>query len=153
MKTEALGRWLENILHTKIPLTKEMDIRVTGYDGATLKLRAPLARNVNDKGSAFGGSLFSLAVLAGWGLLSLKLKEENLAGDVVIHETSVTYRHPVSEDLEACCELAGDNEYSKLITALRTRGKGRITLDVNVMQGSRIAMHFRGSFVAFRLNR
>ncbi len=35
-------------------------------DDEPVVLRAPLAPNANHKGTAFGGSLYSLAVLTGW---------------------------------------------------------------------------------------
>ncbi len=149
MDSQSLVEYLENSLLTKIPLTKAMGISVAGYDGATLALRAPLALNVNDKGTAFGGSLYSLAVLAGWGLLSIKLKEENLAGDVVIHESSINYRLPATGDIEAKCPIPGETEYSRFIEEFRTTGKGRITLEVRIIRGSRSAVKFSGNYVAY----
>jgi thioesterase domain-containing protein len=150
MDTELLAGYLENSLLTKIPLVKAMGITVAGYDGRTLVLRAPLGPNVNDKGTAFGGSLYSLAVLAGWGLLCIKLKEENLVGDVVIHESAVTYRLPVTGDLEASCTIPGEGEYSRFIEDFRVTGKGRITLEVRIMRDSRAAVKFTGNYVAYR---
>lgn len=150
MDTELLAGYLESTIITKIPMAKEMQIRVAGYDRNTLVLQAPLAPNVNDKGTAFGGSLYSLAVLTGWGLLSIKLKEENLAGDVVIHESNVSYRLPVTGDLEARCTIPGDPEYGRFVEDFRVTGKGRISLDVRIMRGSRVAVQFSGSYVAYR---
>jgi thioesterase domain-containing protein len=150
MDTELFAGYLENSLLTKIPLVRAMGIRVAGYDGITLVLRAPLGRNVNDKGTAFGGSLYSLAVLAGWGLLSIKLREENLAGDVVIHESAVTYRLPVTGDLEASCSIPGESKYSSFVEDFRVTGKGTITLEVRIMRGSRAAVKFTGNYVAYR---
>ena len=57
-----------------IPLVREMQIEVLGEAEGRLRLRAPLAPNVNDKGSAFGGSLASLMTLAGWALATRKLE-------------------------------------------------------------------------------
>lgn len=150
MNSEFPAGYLENSLLTKIPLVKAMEIRVAGYDGTTLVLNAPLAPNVNDKGTAFGGSLYSLAVLAGWGLLSVKLKEEGLAGEVVIHESNVSYRLPVTGDLEASCTIPGGPEYARFIGDFRVTGKGRITLEVRIMRGSRSAVRFTGNYVAYR---
>jgi len=147
MYTDTLGKYLEEILHTKIPLTKQMDVRVAGYDGRTLILKAPLNRNVNDKGTAFGGSLFSLAVLSGWGLLFLKLKEENLSGDIVIHESTISYRLPVTGVLEVRCSIPEGEEYADLIERLRAGGRGKISLETDLMHESRVAVSFRGRYV------
>ena len=77
---------LERTLHDEIPLTRAMDVRVAAYDGNLLRLTAPLSPNVNDKGTAFGGSLYSLAVLCGWSLLHLKVKEAGLSYNIVIQD-------------------------------------------------------------------
>jgi len=42
-----------------------MGIRVAAFNGTSLTLRAPLRPNVKDKGTAFGGGLYALLVLAG----------------------------------------------------------------------------------------
>ncbi|HET6420633.1 MAG TPA: YiiD C-terminal domain-containing protein [Geobacteraceae bacterium] len=149
MDSQSLAEYLESSLLSKIPLVKAMGIRVAGYDGSTLVLRAPLWLNVNDKGTAFGGSLYSLAVLAGWGLLSIKLREEKLAGDVVIHESSVNYRLPVTGELEAKCSIPGEAEYSRFVDGFRAAGKGRIALEVRIMKDSRAAVKFAGNYVAY----
>ena len=57
---------LEKRILTDIPLARHIGVRVVEFDGSSLALGAPLAANSNHKGTAFGGSLFSLAVLAGW---------------------------------------------------------------------------------------
>ncbi|HKE43757.1 MAG TPA: YiiD C-terminal domain-containing protein, partial [Steroidobacteraceae bacterium] len=67
--SDPIGR-LKAWMNAEIPLTRHIDVRIAGYDQDTLTLLAPLAANSNHKGTAFGGSLFSLAVLAGWGLLA-----------------------------------------------------------------------------------
>ncbi|MBQ73546.1 MAG: hypothetical protein CMQ20_00820 [Gammaproteobacteria bacterium] len=46
--------------------------------------KAPLANNINHQQSAFGGSLFLLSALVGWGLLQLKLTVLNLTANPVI---------------------------------------------------------------------
>ena len=64
-----------------------------------LRLSAPLAANVNDKGCAFGGSLTSLMTIAGWGIVSLTLAEAGLDADIYVADSRVRYLKPVFEDL------------------------------------------------------
>ena len=40
-----------------MPPVAAMQLRIAGFDGDALRLEAPLAAHVNDKGCAFGGSL------------------------------------------------------------------------------------------------
>jgi thioesterase domain-containing protein len=107
-----------------------------------------LGPNVNDKGTAFGGSLYALLVLAGWGLLHLKLREEGMRGDVMIHQSDVTYSLPVAEDWEARCALPEDDGYARFIGDLRTGGRGKIGLEVLIMRGEQVAVSFTGRYAA-----
>lgn len=148
MTEEALRAYLEKTFHDLIPITREMGIRVLRYDGSTLVLTAPLAPNVNDKGTAFGGSLYSLLVLAGWGLVHLRLKEEGITGDAMIHESSATYSLPVTDDWQVSCSLPEAAEYQRFIDRLRTRGRARLALESRIMAGDRVAVSFRGNYAA-----
>ena len=56
-----------------MPAVRAMQIRLDGYADGVLRITAPLAANVNDKGNAFGGSLASVLTLSGWALVSLRL--------------------------------------------------------------------------------
>jgi hypothetical protein len=65
--THIFGRdYLQNRIVQEFALAKHMGIRVESADDAAVVLRAPLTLNANYKGTAFGGSLYSVAVLAGW---------------------------------------------------------------------------------------
>jgi thioesterase domain-containing protein len=148
MNSETLRSHLEETFRTKIPLTGAMGVRVLRYDGTTLVLGAPLEPNVNDKGTAFGGSLFSLLVLSGWGLLHLKVKEEGISGDIMIHESTVSYSQPVTDDWEVSCTLPEAAEYAQFIEKLRNKGRARLALESHIMVGNGIAVSFRGSYAA-----
>jgi thioesterase domain-containing protein len=139
---------LEKTFHEKIPITRAMEIRVDAYDGTALTISAPLAANVNDKGTAFGGSLYSVLVLAGWGLLHLKLQEEAIVGNVMIHKCSVTYSRPVTADWQARCQLPNRTEYDRFIQELTSKGRARLRLDVTIMTGEHVAVRFQGSYAA-----
>jgi len=56
---------LQERIDQEIPLAKHIGIVVESADDTTVVLRAPLAPNGNHKGTAFGGSLYSVAVLSG----------------------------------------------------------------------------------------
>ena len=138
----------EQLLHDCMTITGEMRIDVAGYDGKSLLLKAPLAQNVNDKGTAFGGSIFSLLVLSGWGLLHLKLVEAGISSEVMIHKSSVTYALPVKEVLNAYCELPDAQTFERFIHDVRSKGRGKIVLTAVTMSGNRPAVEFSGSYVA-----
>ncbi|MDD2701566.1 MAG: thioesterase domain-containing protein [Sideroxydans sp.] len=139
---------LQQTLYTDIPLTREMGLRVAAYDGQTLQLSAPLAPNVNDKGTAFGGSLYNVAVLCGWSLLRLKLNEAGLPRkNIVIHEANTRYLQPVSGELHSTCTLT-DDALNEFMQPLQKKGRARITLTVTIHQQDQTAVEFTGQYVA-----
>lgn len=95
MSTDS--RYLESVLHHDIPLTRDMGLKVLDWHEQQLSLHLPLDPNVNHKSTMFGGSLYCGAVLAGWGWLHLRLKEEGITdGHIVIQEGQISYPLPVT---------------------------------------------------------
>ena len=139
---------LEATLRHEIPLTRAMGVTVAGFGTTGLTLHAPLAPNLNHKHTAFGGSLATLATLAGWGLLQLLLREHPPV-TVVIQESTVSYLHPVAADFEARCALPPPDELDRFRRTLDRRGVARIGLEVVIPSGEEIAVRFHGRFVAF----
>ncbi len=85
MNTDS--QYLQSVLHSDIPLTREMGLEVIDWQQHTLRLQLPLAANVNHKSTMFGGSLYCAAVLAGWGWLHLRLRALGIDdGHIVIQE-------------------------------------------------------------------
>ncbi len=142
----SLAAQLGRTLHGEIPLSRAMDIRVDGYDGRCLRLAAPLAPNINHKLTAFGGSLYSLAVLCGWGLLHLKLAEAGLHKHIVIQESSIRYLRPVNQEMLAeCC--VDDAELGRFLRALEKHDRARLSLDVTILLDGEPAVEFTGRYV------
>jgi thioesterase domain-containing protein len=145
-------RELEQTLYAEIPLTRAMGVTVAHFDATGLTLSAPLEPNINHKSTAFGGSLATLATLAGWGLLQLVLRERPPV-TVVIQESSVQYLRPVAEDLRASCALPRAEALEKFLRLLARKGMARIELEVLIPAGGETAVKFRGLFVAFEKHR
>ncbi len=141
---------LNEVLAEEIPLTGAMGLRVRTYDGHRLVLGAPLAPNVNHKSTAFGGSLYSCAVLAGWGMVYLKLREAGLDAHIVIHESRIGFHHPVDADFEAVCEAPSREDWARLEAAFGRRGRARLDLVSQILCGGRPAVRFEGRYVIHR---
>ena len=137
---------LERTLHEEIPLSRAMGIQVAAYSNNSLRLTAPLAPNTNHKCTAFGGSLYSLAVLCGWGLLHLKLREAGLRKHIVIQESNIRYLLPVENDMAAECHV-DEAAFARFLRTLEKRGKSRLALDVVIMRDGRPAVEFSGRYV------
>lgn len=136
---------LEAALHKLIPISEHMGMRVLEYSGTKLVLSAPLSNNINHQQSAFGGSLFSVSALAGWGILQLKLQELGISANTVIAGGEVGYQLPVFSDIHCECELPAD--YTQFVDKLKAKGKASITLSPTILLDGRSAMSFNGKYV------
>jgi thioesterase domain-containing protein len=132
----------------EIPITREIGIRVTDYDGMQLALTAPIERNINHKATAFAGSLNSVVTLAGWGMIWLLLKELDIAGTIVIQDSASHYRRPVTRDFNATCQRPGAEEVRQFAHTLRERGRARLELQATIHEYDILVMSFQGRYVA-----
>jgi thioesterase domain-containing protein len=141
-------REAEKFFHARIPLTRAMGIRVTGNDDGGFAVEAPVALNYNHLQTAFGGSINAVAVLAGYGLLWMELRED--AAHVVIRDSSIRFLRPIRETIRAICERPDANALRDFHATLRAKGKARITLRVRVEEDALLAAELEGTFVALR---
>lgn len=144
---------LQQVLHSDIPLTRDMGLEVLDWQAGTLRLQLPLAANVNHKHTMFGGSLYCAAVLAGWGWLHLRLREAGIEdGHIVIQEGQISYPQPVTDAAVACCEAPDDASWKRFVTLYQRRGRARLTLQTRVSNaGSDVpAVLFSGQYVLHR---
>ncbi len=141
-------RETEKFLHAKIPLTRAMEVQVENYDAGQLTLSAPLAANHNHLGTAFGGSLAALAMLAGYALLWLELGDRD--AHVVISESTLKFRRPVQNILRAICRAPVATALAQFKAEFAARGKARLQLEVVIENEGEVAVEFRGTYVARR---
>jgi len=140
--------YLQRRIVAEFPLAKHIGIAVEAADDAGVVLRAPLAANSNDKGTAFGGSLFSLAVLTGWAWMARYLAAHELAADAVIQESTIRYLVPVTGELRATLAAPSLAQIEKFRKMLQRAGRGRIRLRVDIHCEQALATHFEGVFAA-----
>lgn len=141
----------QEFLLKSIPIAEAMGIRVEHVSDERVTLSAPLSNNVNHKNTAFGGSLHSVATLACWSLLHLKLKQvcgENVP--IVIASSEISYLKPVTEDFQSVCKVADAGAWERFISIFRKRGKSRLTLTAQILQGDQVCVEYSGVFVAIR---
>ncbi|MDH5377398.1 MAG: thioesterase domain-containing protein [Gammaproteobacteria bacterium] len=142
---------LTELLHHEIPLTEAMGLKAQTYDGNSLSLFAPLEPNRNHKSTAFGGSLYSVAVLTGWGLLQLKLSEAEISGQVVIQKSSAEYLLPVKSGLVSQCEFVDTKAWERMKKTLQRRTRARLSLRVRILsENGETAMLFEGDYVVHK---
>jgi thioesterase domain-containing protein len=132
-----------------MPPVAALQLRLDAYDGAQLRLCAPLGPNINDKGCAFGGSLVSLMTLAGWSLVTAKLMDAGLDADVYVADSDVRYRAPLYADLSAEAVLADGESWDVFFATLRNRGRARLEILATVpLPEGGVATESRSRYVA-----
>jgi len=144
--TQAFLVWLK----TQIPLLEHLGIERLHWDGTSLLIPTPLAPNVNDKGTGFGGSQAAIATVAGWCLTTLLLKEQGLEADVVIADSHLQYLRPVTADFSTRVSLPDAAAVDELLQRLQQRGKGKLALEVEVLCDDQVCMRLKGLYVALK---
>jgi thioesterase domain-containing protein len=148
MSAMSPERQIEELFYSKIPISRALGVRVEGYDGRQLVLAAPLGENVNHLGTAFGGSLNALAVLSGYGLLWIELRDPEC--HIVIRDSSIHYDRPVQGDIRAVCVRPDEEMMETFRRTFQQKGRARIALSATIDDGGVTAVRFRGTFVAMR---
>ena len=145
---DASPRETERYLHDKIPLSKGMQVSVVSVGGTGVLLAAPLAPNVNHRGTVFGGSASGLAMIACWTLIHLRLRRLPFETALVIRRNSVEYFAPLPGDFEAFAHAPGNESWDRFLAALAEEGKGRLDLTADIRCRGEPAGRFTGEYVA-----
>jgi len=139
---------LERYLHQAIPLSRAMQVSVLEASEHQVVLAAPLTPNLNHRGTVFGGSASTLATLAAWTLLYWRLRPHQPDASVVLQSSSMRYLHPIATAFSARASLGAEEPWTLFRRTLERRGKARISVGAEVLDGGQPAALFRGEFVA-----
>jgi len=135
---------LNNIWHETIPLSKAMNMQVCYFDKRQLFTSADLNFNKNLHNTMFAGSIYTQATLTGWAWVYFLLLQHQLAGDIVLADAKIKYLAPIDGAGVGHTSLSmtqGD------IETLNESGKARIKVQVNMLNGDKIAAKFEGKYV------
>jgi thioesterase domain-containing protein len=141
---------LNDYLTRHVPLFRAMQARLERCDATGLALAAPLAPNVNDKGTAFGGSMAAIAALTGWAITTIILRVHGESAEIVITDSTLKFLRPVRETIVAECVPPDAAAVEKFIQRYRQRGKARWAVEVVVRADGEPAMTFSGHYGIFK---
>ncbi|MEE2659420.1 MAG: YiiD C-terminal domain-containing protein [Candidatus Latescibacterota bacterium] len=141
---------LEAYLHEQIPLSRHMGVAVQHLDDSGIRLCAPLVANINHQGTIFAGSASAVAMLAGWSLVHVRLRERSDSAKLVIRRNDVQFFRPMNGDAEAWCGSPDPEAWDAFYAGLAERGQGRIELVVELSSAGEPAAMFRGEYAAVR---
>jgi len=139
---------LTEYLHRTIPAARAMDIRVVELGPAGARLTAPFGPNINDHGSAFGGSVAALAILAGWTWVHDCLRREGIEAGSVLRGSQLTFRAPARGDLEATTGRPDPKAVDRFLRGLRRFGRGRVTVPTEIRCAGELVAEHQGDYAA-----
>ena len=139
--------YLQQRYNEEVPITGYLGLQVKTYDGDSIDVHAPLEPSRNTHGTDFGGSLYSIAALTGWGLLHLRLKDDGIPSNAVIKGGEVEYHHPVKGTIVSKAEIDAQ-AYAQFVEDYKTKGRGDLRQIVVVETDRGTAMTLTGHYVA-----
>lgn len=139
---------LRHYLHHNVPLTQHMQISVDACTTEQLTLYAPLEPNANHHGTAFGGSIASLAVLCGWCMTHIRTESEALSSDLFVQKATIEYHKAIEQNIRASCTGPSEEAWQSFAESLQSRGKGRLHLEVQVFNGDVVAATLEANYAA-----
>jgi thioesterase domain-containing protein len=139
---------VEAYLHAHIPISAAMGISVVRATLDEVALAAPLEPNVNHRSTVFGGSAASVAILAAWTLVHLRVVDAGVPARVVIQHGETDYLRPIRGRFTATCRRDDPGAWDAFRRTLERRGRARIALAVSVEGDGEAVAAFRGTYVA-----
>ncbi|MCV6613896.1 MAG: thioesterase domain-containing protein [Cellvibrionaceae bacterium] len=141
-----------------IPLSQHMGFNFTNFSpgddgGRCLRTELPLGPNLNDKHTAFGGSIATLATLSGWSLVTLICRELGRPAQVVVYRSSQEYTAPIQADFYSLARL-DQAAWQEFRQQLLTQGRAKAKINVEIFaEGSNTpAATYEGYYLATYAN-
>lgn len=138
---------LQQYMNRRIPLSVAMQATVVEANADAVTLRAPLAPNINHRDTVFGGSASAVALLAGWALLFLRLRDRGLDGGIVVRRNTMSYERPITEDFTATAAIANPAAWEEFADHFRRKGRARIHITVILESHGEQVGQLEGEFV------
>ena len=115
-----------------IPLLTAMQLSLVGYQEGSLRLQAPLAPNINNKGTAFGGSIASICLFAGWAVATLAFEENGIDNtEIVVYRSDMVFERPARGTLSVEARLH-PVEFPYCLRRLQDGDQRRLRFNINV---------------------
>ena len=109
-----------------------MQLSFVRFDDLTLAMEAPLAPNINNKGTAFGGSIASICLFGGWAVSTLAFINNDIHNtEIVVFKNEMTFERPARGLLRVIAWIEPD-EFEACLARLKAGDRSRIRLNIHV---------------------
>ena len=141
---------LTDYLHEHIPVSAAMALTVERIEWERSRLTFRLQPNLNHNATAFGGSLSSALMLAGWSLVHARLRHLGHDYVLVVSRSETRFARPVESDFVAICEAIDAAKWDFFTDCLARRGRGKLPVRTRVECDGGVAATMSGTFVAMQ---
>lgn len=115
-----------------IPLLNAMHLSFVDYGDLALTMEAPLAPNINNKGTAFGGSIASICLFGGWAVSTLAFMDNDIHNtEIVVFKNEMTFERPARGHLDIRASIKPE-DFEVCLSRLKAGDPGRLRLDIQV---------------------
>lgn len=146
---EVKGEEIDNILRDKIKLYEHLGIEVLEITSHKAHFRVSLEKNLNHKGTAFGGSLYATGVMSAYALVLAGLKHYQIATDnIVISKGEISYLRPVDTDFDVIASFDSLAQEENFFAQLKKSKRTKDTVKVQILgEGGSLKASLFGTFV------
>jgi len=138
MKNAATS--LQEKIHQAIPLSEAMGYHIIELTSSNIIVEGPLEPNVNIHGTGFAGSIYSLATLSAWALVTHVLAEQAIEAELVVVGADIKYLAPVKGAIRCQCQLSS-NQIQLFSEELVKKNRARLEAEVNVGKVPEAQLH------------
>lgn len=138
---------LQHTVHTTIPVSKHMGFTILSLSDQQIQVSAPLPQNINIHGTAFAGSIYTIATLTAWSLVYAILRDSGSGADLVLGEAQIKYKAPITAEL-SCQARISTPKRTLFLQQLKQSGRSRIPIPVSVNINGAAA--WEGKFIAIQ---
>ena len=132
-----------------IPVLNHIKLTVSELSENTIKLTAPLYENRNHYGSAFGGSIATIGIVAGWAILTYKIHEEKVPATLVIKNSHTEYKRPVKDEFSAEV-IIKPAEWEQLKSKFAEKGKAGLEVTSRIISRGEICAEQKSVYVCIQ---
>ncbi|WP_413574863.1 YiiD C-terminal domain-containing protein [Bdellovibrio sp. HCB290] len=141
------------VLADNIKLYEHLGITVAEFSSQRVVFQVSLEKNLNHKGTAFGGSLYATGVLSAYALVLAGLKQHHIdTENIVIAKGVIEYHRPIDSDFTIICEFPDQQSEQEFYQELKEKQRVRRDLQVQIFKdggsgGRSLGASLVGSFV------
>ena len=144
---------LDEFFNQHLPITKYLNMRCHEYTGDSFSLAIDLKPSINDKLTAFGGSLYCVSVMNCWGMVYLQGRQRGINPNMVVAHAEIDYLAPVSDEvIIATCHAPDDADWEGFFDSFYNRGKARAKVSSTIMCNGKEAVRFNGQYAIIGMN-